>query len=60
MQIFSRGWNFWAVEKAGRKWYINVDYEKGEHTSYNVYGENPPALIYLIGRRTNMDNIFKR
>lgn len=36
----------WTVEKAGTKWYINVDYENGIHTSYNIYGENTPCSIY--------------
>jgi hypothetical protein len=27
-----------AVEKAGPKWYINVDYENSIQTSYNIYG----------------------
>jgi hypothetical protein len=31
-----------GVEKAGGKWYINVDYEYDNHSSYNIYGKNPP------------------
>ena len=36
----------WTVEKAGTKWYINVNYENGIYTSYNIYSENPPYSIY--------------
>jgi hypothetical protein len=39
---------FWAVEKAGTKWYINLDYENSIHTSYNINGENPPCAIYKM------------
>jgi hypothetical protein len=36
---------FWAVEKAGTKWYINGDYENSIYISYNIYGENSPYTI---------------